>query len=283
MISYSARAARALGFLKRNYNDIEIFVEDTAGHAIWLRIIRNLLPDTIAIQSVNLMGGKKNVIDACKRDQSYDGRKRLYIIDADFDLLTRKLKPKLRHLYRLRTYCIENVLLHPKCIAGVCADYDPSISISNIVSKLEYDKMIGMHEELLRSLFIVYAASQEVGAGIETVSFSVYKLLSKKGGLDEFDQAKIRFRIKDVIRRSARAVGVGAFSKKRRELKVGSIKLGLDNFVSGKDCILPIIWLRARARHGYPRQQEHFKLDLAKEFKPECEPFLAKKLSAICG
>jgi hypothetical protein len=283
MISYTARAARALGFLKGHYNDIEIFVEDTAGHAIWLRLMRNLLPENIAIESVNLMGGKKNVIEDCRRDQNDDGRRRLYIIDADFDFIIGKNKPKLKHLYRLKEYCIENTLLHPKCIARVCADYDLSISIKNIVNKMEYDKMIGAHEALLRSLFIAYAASQEVGAGIETVSFSIYKLLSKKAGLHEFDPTKIRSRIKDVIRRSARAVGVSVFSKKRQELKARSVKLELDRFVSGKDCILPIIWLRARVRHGYPRQQEHFKLDLAKEFRPEFEPFLTKKLLAICS
>ena len=38
VISYSIRAASAMAYLKRPYNDVDIFVEDTGNHSMWLFI-----------------------------------------------------------------------------------------------------------------------------------------------------------------------------------------------------------------------------------------------------
>lgn len=35
MIRYNPRAAMAIGFLKKSFNDIEVFVEDTACRVLW--------------------------------------------------------------------------------------------------------------------------------------------------------------------------------------------------------------------------------------------------------
>jgi hypothetical protein len=256
MISYSARAAKALGYLKRRYNDIEKFVEDTASHTMWLKLLRNLLPKKVRLRSVNLMGGKKQVIDACKLDQKDDGRKKLYIIDGDFDFLLNNHKPKMKYLYRIGAYCIENVIMHVGCVAEVCGDYDASIDADNVLDKLEYGRIIGNYEDILRSLFVVYATSQAVSAGVETIGHSIYRLMSKSRGLHEFDKQRIASRIKDVIKQSAKVVGIKVFSAKRKELKIRSDKLDFDKSVSGKDCILPIVWLRMRSHHHYPANHQ---------------------------
>jgi hypothetical protein len=105
------------------------------------------------LKSVNLMGGKKRVIEACRLDQKDDGRKKLYIIDGDFDFLLNKGKPKLKYLHRIGAYCIENVIVHPGCVAEVCGDYDASVDAANVLHKLEYGRIIGNYEDILRSLF----------------------------------------------------------------------------------------------------------------------------------
>jgi hypothetical protein len=281
MISYSARAAKALGYLKRRYNDVEIFVEDTSSHTMWLKLLRNLLPAKVRLESVNLMWGKRRVIEACKLDQTDDGRKKLYIIDGDFDFLLGKRKPRLKYLYRVGAYCIENVMVHPRCIAEVCCDYDHKIRVDNVLNELEYEKLIGRHEEMLRSLFVVYAASQAVGSGVETVGYSIHRLVSRNQGLHEFDKQKIAGRIKEVIRQSVKKVGLKLFSMKRKELKTRSGKLVFDKIVSGKDCILPIVWLRMRSHHNYRGNLEILKVHLAKEFRPEYDPALARRLRDI--
>ena len=119
MISYSAKAARALGYLKRRYNDIDVYVEDTSGYMMWLRLLKNVFPGSVRIRSVNLLGGRKQVVDVCRLDQDDDGRRKLYIVDADFDLLCNRRRINLKYLYRLKAYCIENILLHEDCICEV--------------------------------------------------------------------------------------------------------------------------------------------------------------------
>lgn len=283
MISYSARAAKALGFLKQTYNDIEIFVEDTANPMMWLRLLKCVLPEHIKLQSVNLMGGKSNVINACKMDQSNDNRRKLYIIDADFDHLANRRKPRLKHLYRLNSYCVENIILHPHCVAQVCLDCSTSTNQNAAYNEIDYPGMIGAHEELLRSLFLIYAASQEVGAGVPTVQFSIHRLMTKAAGLWHLDAAKVRARIRQVVRDSIRAVGLNAFSSKRRELQFRSRQLPFDQVVSGKDCILPIVWKRLCSKFGYRGNSEQFKVHLAKEFKSEFEPWLSRRIRKIAA
>lgn len=281
MISYSARAAKALGFLKQRYNDVEIFDEDASGHAMWLRLLRKLLPGNVRLESVNVLGGRGNVIEACRLDQINDGRKKLYIVDGDFDYVTNKSLPRLRHLYRLKAYSIENLILHPLCIFQVCRDYDPTVNSANALQRIEYDRLIGQHELLVKALYVVYATAQEFGLGIETVKYSVYKVLTKKGKSHELDVGKVWSRIRAIVRVSVRSVEVVKCSRKRRELWARGKVLELDRVVSGKNCILPILWLHMRSHHNDQGNQEEFKLQLAKEFTKGCEPFLARRLRAM--
>jgi hypothetical protein len=116
---YSPRAAKALAFLKRHYNDVDIFVEDTGNHNMWLLFLRKMLPSSVHLESVNALGGRDRVIEACRLDQSDTGRRKLYIIDGDFDLLLGRKKPRLRFLHRLKAYCIENLLITEKAIVQI--------------------------------------------------------------------------------------------------------------------------------------------------------------------
>ena len=59
MVSYTARAAKALGYLKRRYNDIEVFVEDASNHNMWMRVIQKIVPSTVRLSSINMLGGRK--------------------------------------------------------------------------------------------------------------------------------------------------------------------------------------------------------------------------------
>ena len=86
-VVYPAKSAPAIGYLKRSSNDVEIFVEDTANPNMWVKLLKKYLPSSIRLNSVTPLGGRKNVLDACKEDQAIDDRKKLYIIDGDLDLI----------------------------------------------------------------------------------------------------------------------------------------------------------------------------------------------------
>ena len=117
-VRYPPSAARALGLLTSHNNDIEIYVEDTSTPNLWVKLLRKYLPPNIRLNDVNVLGSRVTVIQACKLDQQLDGRKKLYIIDGDLELLIGKHRPRLRHLYRLRGYCVENYLMHEDALVS---------------------------------------------------------------------------------------------------------------------------------------------------------------------
>ena len=159
-VVYPAKSAPAIGFLKSSLNDIEIFVEDSASPNMWCRLLKKYLPDHIRLDSVTPLGGRKNVLDACKADQGIDGRKKLYIIDGDLDLIQGRRKPNLKHLYRLRAYCVENYLLSENAILDLTTIFDGKIEIEDARAKLDYTSWCKDNAELMERLFACYAVSK---------------------------------------------------------------------------------------------------------------------------
>lgn len=126
MIRYSPRSACAIGHLKRYYNDIEVFVEDTTIRNVWFELIKNMLPHGVKLQSINQLGGRRAVIQACRNDQKESDRKRIYIIDADFDRIRGYRETRLKHLHQLNVYCVENLLLSEEAFSGLASALSPN-------------------------------------------------------------------------------------------------------------------------------------------------------------
>ena len=281
MVSYTARAAKALGYLKKRYNDIEIFVEDTSNHNMWLRVIQNIVPSTVRLSSVNMLGGRSSVLAACRLDQNNDGRKKLYIIDGDFDFLLGRPKPRLRHLYRIRGYCIENILLRPESMLEVGVDARPMCTKEDIENLMDYPSFLGDHEAKLTTLFIAYATAHKVAPNLKTTSYSVMKLTTQVGGCPTLNANKIDHRIMQIVREASRIVGVRAFKSVRREVQRTSLTLNLDQIVSGKDYLFPLVWVRLRSTCGYSGSMEQLKIHLAREHSPKYEPWFARRLQSF--
>jgi hypothetical protein len=111
MIAYSPETALAQAHLKQKYNDVDIFVEDIASITIWNTIIKKILPKRIKFSGVHALGGRENVVHACSLSQSMLKKRHLFIIDGDLDVLVGKPAPSLNNLYRIDSYCMENILL----------------------------------------------------------------------------------------------------------------------------------------------------------------------------
>ena len=137
-VIYPLGIAPALGHLNSSGNEIEIFVEDTSNLNVWRNVLRKFLPEGVAFSDPIPLGGRPQVLEECRRDQVEDGRKKLYIIDADLDLLRGCRKPKLKHLYRLRGYCIENYLLQEDALIEVAQILDTDASEADARNKLVF-------------------------------------------------------------------------------------------------------------------------------------------------
>lgn len=280
MIHYSPRAARALGYLKRAYNDLEIYVEDTANPAMWLRLIQKILPD-VKLSSVNMLGGRDPVVAACKLDQADDGRKRLYIVDGDFDHVRNKKKSGLKYLYRLRAYCVENVLLDARAISEVVIDCS-GVADKGLASKLlDYANLLSAHDSALKALFSVYAVACELGSGAKTAGLRVHNLLVSTPNTIALSKDKVISRARTILRSLCRDFGSVVVRELRLKYMSRAASLPISMVVSGKDYLLPLVWLHLKKACRYNGSEDQLKVLLAREFTREQEPYLVRRLQAL--
>jgi hypothetical protein len=116
MIEYSSRAFKAIAFLFQPYNDIDVYVEDETCLGMYELLITRILDNQAKVQRVFQLGGRENVIADCKLNQTTTNRRRLYIIDGDFNAALKKRSTlKLKYLYQLKVYCSENLVFTSYC------------------------------------------------------------------------------------------------------------------------------------------------------------------------
>jgi len=277
VVSYSPRAAKALALLKRHYNDVDIFVEDTGNHNMWLFIARRLLPG-VKIDSVNMLGGRDKVLQACKLDQYDTGRRKLYIIDGDFDFLLGRRKQALKFLYRLRGYCVENLLVSESALIQIGLETNPTHSEAQIASRLAYQVLMEEIERGLRPLFIAYAVCYCLSNATQTVKYALSKLIVHDTSGAKLDAPKIRVRIFSVLRAARVATGRSVVRACHNDISQRATGLPLSQIASGKDYLLPLIFFSFRARCGYKGSIENFKVALARSFDPGQEPYFARRM-----
>lgn len=277
-VRYSSRAAPALALLKRPYNDVDIFVEDTGNHNMWLLMVRRMLPPGTRLASVNMLGGRKAVEGACRADQAITGRKKLYIIDGDLDWLLGKPKPRLKYLYRLRAYSIENILISQEALIQIGLEYSPTSSEVQVEAMVGYPALLTMMQQTLTRLFIAYAVAYSLDPSIRTVRLPVDGLYVNSPQGPVLSVVKARARIISIYRQAVGAAGLAATRERERAIGACARALLLEQIVSGKDYVLPFVWLRLRGTCGYGGSHEQFKVALARHFDPQAERYLARRL-----
>ena len=277
--SYSPRAAIALGLLKRAKNDIDIYVEDKANPNMWIQYIRNIIPAHFNIESVSVLGSRENVLAACKFDQDWRGRARLYVIDGDFDILFKDPKPRLRHLYRLRAYCIENYFLNQRALLYVTTVADPRCSEQDARTRVAFDEWLKTNEALLLALFVCYGIVQRTDGSIQTVSFSVHRLLKDPKANIDLCPIKVNIRIFGLYREIAKKNGMEIVRKRYHELRKSLTTLSAMDVVSAKDYIFPLIYKKIKSNFQISISAESFKVMLASKTDRSADPYFARSLS----
>lgn len=282
-VVYPLGIAPALGHLHSSRNDIEIFVEDSSAKNVWRELLKNFLPDGIQFEDPIQLGSRKNVVDECRRDQIADGRKKLYIIDADLDLLKGVPKPNLRHLYRLRSYCLENYLLNEPALVDVVTLLDVDASPAQAKASLRFSEWVEKNSSLLTKLFVCYATSHQLAEQHQTIGYSVVRLAQDSPLNDELCPSKTGVRIFGINRLVCRDVGPGPLREFSSVVQSNSSRLGPLRFASGKDYLLPLIRARLRRLFGSQLPPDTLKVLLARATTKDIDPYLYRRLSSICA
>lgn len=281
MISYSARAARALGFLKRSVNDIEIYVEDTANHAMWLKIIQRVIPPHKKIRSVTQLGGKRAVLSACSLDQRRRKARRLYIIDGDYDVFNGNSPPDLKYLYRIDSYCIENVLVSEEALADLCLSLKPNLKVDAILSALAFERWMQSTVGRLHSLFALYALAFTRAPSLSTIGQPVSSLYNNNRRTVEIDKTLALQRMIALSKLIRTEIGRDEFRREMRHVRARLKITQAEKVVSGKDYILPMLYIHMRKLFGYKQTLETFKVQLAERWNPAKEPSLASAIRSL--
>jgi hypothetical protein len=281
MISYPAKAARALAFLKRPYNDIDVFVEDTASPNMWVALLRRIVPATTRISSVNSLGSRTKVLDACAADQGDGDRPRLYIIDGDFDYLLGRRKPKLKFLYRIGGWSVESLLISESSLLRVCSFTMPQLSESDITNKLDFTLTTRRVTSSLSRLFAVFASAFHLAPAIATISRGVETLISEIGGRISVCPVKARHLAGVVAGEVIGAVGLKVFRGVYKRCIARAKRLDYRKAVCGKEFLFSIIYKMLRHEFGNRLSLAQTKVALAQAYDVKVDPGLRRAIMAL--
>lgn len=243
--------------------------------------MRALLPPGTRLESVTMLGGREAVTKACELDQTSTNRKKLYIVDGDFDFLLGRRPKKLKYFYRLRANNIENLLMDEDCLVAVGLEQQPRKPERVLRNEFAFQQLINDLNANLTPLFVAYAATFKLDSTIQTTGFPVRKLITNTPQGPHIDPIKVRRRVVSLYLKLSKSVGVEKVRKERSRISKNAAKNTIERIVSGKDYILPIVFLRFQAIFGYGRGDEHFKVALARSFSPLADPYFARKVRSL--
>lgn len=242
----AARSAIAIFFSK--WNDIDVFVEDTAGHAdsVYRALINRLLKGNAHVERVISLGPRDKVISACQSDTLTTGKPRIYLIDGDLDLLIGRREAPLPRLFQHYVYAIENYLLSEDALVEILHEENPRFKKETIKNKLDYENWLISLADLYR-LFVVFAISKELAPELPTISLGISLFISgnKTPRLDPIkigafcNHRKIEILLKVSTQKFARTESL-------IQHRLNSVSDPLD-FLAARDFVFPLLlfWIKA--------------------------------------
>ena len=281
-VVYPDGVAPALGHLYSSRNEIEVFVEDTANRNVWRNILKKFLPEGVAFTDPIPLGGRPRVLEECRRDQREDGRRKLYIIDADLDILQGTRKPNLKHLYRLRGYCVENYLIQESALVKVAQILDPDVSEEDARNRLDFSSWKERNQEPFKQLFVCYATVNRIDERHQTVGHWIGHVSRPAPLFEDLCPQKTNRRCRELIRLVRadfpKAEVRATYDAVLQRAKSKDFMI----YVSGKDGLLNRLILRLKRLFGR-MDDDQIKVLLASYMSPDIDPYLQRRIRQICA
>lgn len=249
------------------YNEIDIFIEDTArgSKKIFTELLRRAFSSSISIDAIFPLGPRSVVIKRCASDQGERNRRAIYIVDGDYDIALAKSPPSLRRLYVLKRYCIENYLLDYDAISSVLSDSSLDLDIEAIAKKVDLN---GWHRNVERPLNLLtmalIVASAKKCAGLPSVNLDLSSIQLEE--MDKIDETKAAALVEHYSIEIDRTYGPGTFESECAALKATLRRDTFDFrvYASGKAISLPLLRKRVERKLGaLSMSNELFKARLA--------------------
>ena len=241
-LQWSSSALHARSVFFEEFNDIDIYVEDT--DATTIRIFTTLLQrvmENVRIETVFGLGGKHEVLKRFNSDAN-NTRKRLYIIDGDFSCILGDL---CHHevpagVFRLSRYCIENYLIDTDAFFQVAHDEDGSRGHAELRQAAKLSEWMESTATQLLRLSLAYACNEFFELGLKTCSRHVEDFY--RDGEGTLSEDKIEAAIEEIRAATDAKTNAGTFDAKLEVLlaRASLIDLAHVAIPSGKGYCLPL-------------------------------------------
>jgi len=267
---------RGQDILYQQFNDIDIYVEDTGKERMYFNILTSLLPG-VKLSKIFSLGGKDNVI---REAQAHDSdNKKVYIVDLDFDDILGK-KKRIRNLVYLERYSIENYFIDKNAILEQIREKKPSIGDVEIAADFQFEEETHKIARYLIKVALVAVIVQRFDLGIEypTIELKDYQDYCRSG---EVYAPRIEAFV-ELVGKALKEVD-GSFSldeiiKKEKMIIKGRAPLDL---IPGKWTLALLKGVLQRKKLIYQRTDDSFCYLLAKDMNYDNLRFVAESINRI--
>jgi hypothetical protein len=241
-ISWPPGTGLAIAALFDGMNELDVFVEDYGMEPFYLTLIRRIAP-RLRLLRVIALGGCEAVKDAA-RIHDFERRPALFLIDGDFAWVRGESMPSIDGLFRLRAYCIENLLVCEVPFVRIVME-QLQIHEEEAVARVEWHSWIESLSPLVK-LFRSWAVLNYFRREVPTVDRG-HGCVVDGGSVPVLSDEKVRFIIREVDE-ELRGIDSQAISdlNDRIDDVLRRVESEID-VVSGKDFLIPFILFRLKA------------------------------------
>lgn len=263
MLKWPDRARRSLATFFVKWNDFDVFVEDTAkfANAVYSSFITRVAQGNCKVSRVIPLGDRNKVLSTAAADSKKGGRRRLYLVDGDLDLISGIPDPIVDRLFVHKVYHLENYFLCEEALLEVLQEENPRLSTDNLRAALDYHGWLREVEPLL-DLFVVFGMTRIVDPSMPTISIGIGAFSSN----NRIDVGKIRcFCQTRTVDLEERCTAQQLKSAKRRVLEATRAHSHFTDLVSARDFLLPTLrWWIAGKNLKLPANKESLLFRLSK-------------------
>lgn len=276
MIIRKEESKSARSVLLEDFNDIDVYVEDTAVESkkIYKEILNRIFKNQYSIDDVIPIGSCSKVIaEWVKHKKHADRRPKVFIIDGDFihfnknlcNIIPEEFKDDYQGLFVLPRYCIENYLIDEDALIEIIHDEDAVDERQDIKQKIDFEGWVQANETLLKDLFVVYSICLENNVPEKTISYKVTNFVNTTDGCVNNILVKDRIdHLKEQISLKNSALNVDDEINKRDADVCGQDNVLL-RYVTGKNYLFPLVKQRITSKYSLNVSQISLKIRLAKK------------------
>lgn len=242
MLELSDEPKRLVSTFLAYRNDIDIYTEDELKDKEFYKVLFNrLLENKIRINDITPLGGRKNVIKQCEAEPD-NGRKKIFIIDGDVTIIHGKNIPKIKNLFVLDAYCMENFVIDKQSVLNFIYLNCASKPKEEIENELQFENWLSGYSSKLVDLFVHFGIIDFYGG--KFTLFNAYKFHPK----ETYSEGIVEQEIEKLKAEILLLTSQENYENKYEELKSlwTNCVSSLMTIVSGKDYLIPILLFKTQ-------------------------------------